>query len=325
MPKVSVIMPIYNTSIYLRDALDSVVRQTLKDIEIICINDGSTDNSLDIVKEYAANDERIIIINKKNTGYGHTMNVGLDTATGDYIGILETDDFLSLNMFEELYYIAVENDLDSVRADFFRFVYDIDRNMNLTYIAINKTRKIYGEIYNPSIEPDYLKLTLNNTWAGIYRLSFLREYGIRHNETPGASFQDNGFFWQVHIYAKRVMLINKPYYYCRRDNPNSSVKAKNKVWAMSREYDFIRDILLKDKNIWNNFKRIYWLYKYWNNNFTENRISFEYMHDFISRISKEYRRAIELEEISKKEFIDYAWRKINFITNCPEGYLKLLS
>lgn len=106
MPKVSIIIPVYNVEKYLRECLDSVIQQTLQDIEIICVNDGSTDNSLQILKEYAQNDSRIKIIDKPNSGYGQTMNVGMQNATGEYIGIVEPDDYVELDMFETLYNTA---------------------------------------------------------------------------------------------------------------------------------------------------------------------------------------------------------------------------
>lgn len=90
--KVSIVVPIYNVEKYLRQCLDSIVNQTLKNIEIICVNDGSTDNSLKIIQEFADKDSRIKIINKENTGYGNSMNIGFDAAIGEYIGIVESDD-----------------------------------------------------------------------------------------------------------------------------------------------------------------------------------------------------------------------------------------
>ena len=103
-PKISIIVPIYNTNKYLNECLISLQNQTLKDIEIICVNDGSTDNSLDIIMEYI-NDNRFIIINKNNSGYGDSMNQGLNFANGEYIGIVESDDFVDIEMFKSLYRI----------------------------------------------------------------------------------------------------------------------------------------------------------------------------------------------------------------------------
>ena len=119
MPKVSVLVPIFNVEQYLEECLDSIVNQTLEDIEIICINDGSTDSSLKIIKKYAKNDPRFVIIDKKNSGYGDSMNMGLKKATGEYIGIVESDDWIEHDMFEQLYKSASENDAEVVKANFY--------------------------------------------------------------------------------------------------------------------------------------------------------------------------------------------------------------
>ena len=188
MDKVSVILPIYNVSQYLRQALDSVINQTLRELEIICVDDGSTDDSLEIVREYAQKDSRIVVITGPNGGYGKAMNKGLDRATGEYIGILEPDDYVDLHMFEDLYRIAAENRLDLVKADFYRFTQEEDGTEQLQYVYLDGTQTRYGELLNPSQDPSCIRFTLN-TWAGIYRRAFLEEHAIRHNETPGASFQ----------------------------------------------------------------------------------------------------------------------------------------
>ena len=121
MIKLSILIPVYNVSPYLRQCLDSLVGQSLKEIEFICVNDGSTDDSLSILKEYAAKDSRFVIIDKENGGYGKAMNVATSHAQGEYIGIVEPDDFVELNMFEVLYNKAKDYDLDFLKSDFYRF------------------------------------------------------------------------------------------------------------------------------------------------------------------------------------------------------------
>ena len=125
--KVSVLVPIYNVEEFLPECLDSLVNQTLKDIEFICINDGSKDDSLKILKEYAKKDKRILIINKKNSGYGDSMNKGLEKAKGEYIGIVESDDFIDLDAFEKLYNIAKKNDADVVKRIFMNIMVKVKR------------------------------------------------------------------------------------------------------------------------------------------------------------------------------------------------------
>ncbi|MBS7046628.1 MAG: glycosyltransferase family 2 protein, partial [Eubacterium sp.] len=109
MPKISIIVPVCNVEKYLSKCLDSIVNQTLKEIEIICIDDGSTDDSGAILDSYSQKDSRIKVIHKKNSGYGNSMNVGMDCAEGEYIGIVESDDCILPEMYEELYKAAKES------------------------------------------------------------------------------------------------------------------------------------------------------------------------------------------------------------------------
>ena len=102
-PAISVLVPICNSEQYLEQALDSLIAQTFTDFEALCINDGSTDGSLDIIKRYMEKDQRFRLIDKENSGYGASMNLGIDTARGEYIGILEPDDFFEPNALELLY------------------------------------------------------------------------------------------------------------------------------------------------------------------------------------------------------------------------------
>lgn len=136
--KVSVIVPVYNVEKYLRQCLDALVNQTLKDIEIICVNDGSSDNSLQILQEYSYNYPNIIVINQKNQGAGLARNVGINQAQGDYIGFVDPDDWIEPDMFEILYNKAVMTDVDIVECDY-RMVFE-----NSTKI---KNRTLFGSLH----------------------------------------------------------------------------------------------------------------------------------------------------------------------------------
>lgn len=324
MAKVSVIVPIYNVSQYLREALDSLIGQTLKDLEIICVNDGSTDNSLEIIREYAAMDDRIVVITGPNGGYGKAMNAGLDRAGGAYIGILEPDDYVVPEMYEELYSIAAEHDLDFVKADFYRFVRNEEGKETLQYELLDKTRTRYGELLCPAEDPSCIRFKLN-TWTGIYRRAFIEAYAIRHNETPGASFQDNGFYFQTFAYARRAMIINKPYYRNRRDNPNSSVNNKDKVYCMNVEMDYVRDLLMRDQEVWERFQYMYWWKKYHNYWFTYNRIADDYKAEYKERMRQEFKRAIQLGQLRREDFEAFEWRTIQSLVSGVNGYVSRLS
>lgn len=319
MPKVSIIVPIYNVENYLEECLESIVRQTLQDIEIVCINDGSTDHSMEILKAYASADDRIVVVDKKNEGYGVGMNIGLDKAKGEYIGIVEPDDYVPLNMFEDLYLKAKEYNLDFVKADFYRFVTAEDGDMQLSYNHLTSAKKKYNVVFNPSREPEALTYTMN-TWSGIYKNEFLKKYNIRHHETPGASFQDNGFWIQTFCYANRAMILDTPYYMNRRDNPNSSVNSPEKVYCMNEEYKYIKEILSKDEDLWNRFKYYYNLKKFNNYIFTLNRINIRFKHQYILDISEEFKKAEADGELDRRVFDERRLKKLDMLMANPEAF-----
>lgn len=319
MPKISVVVPIYNVQEYLEECMESIVRQTLEDIEIICINDGSTDRSMEILQAYADADPRIVVVDKKNEGYGVGMNIGFDKATGEYIGIVEPDDYVPLNMFEDLYLKAKEYDLDFVKADFYRFVTDDDESMHLTYNHLTPLKEKYNVVFNPSKEPEALKYVMN-TWSGIYKKEFLDKNNIRHHETPGASFQDNGFWIQTFCYAQRAMILDTPYYRNRRDNPNSSVNNPEKVYCMNEEYKYIKNILSQNEELWNRFKAYYTLKKFNNYMFTLGRINVKFKHQYVLDISEEFKQADKDGELDRTVFDDEKLKNLELLMANPEAF-----
>ena len=319
MAKVSIIIPTYNVEMYLEECMESVTHQTLRDIEIICINDGSTDGSLEILKRYAAQDPRILLVDKENGGYGVAMNIGLEKASGEYIGIVEPDDFVALSMYEELYRQAAEHHLDFVKADFYRFKREETGDMSLFYNHLSKNPEDYNQVFNPSEDPQALRYIMN-TWSGIYKRSFLEKHHIRHNETPGASFQDNGFWFQTFIFAKRAMILDPPYYRNRRDNPNSSVHNSQKVYCMNVEYDHIREILMAHPDLWERFKAMYWFKKYNNYLGTVKRVGYEYKREYVKRFGAEFKRGLEKGELDPSVFTETAWNRIQLIAKDPDTY-----
>lgn len=299
-PKVSVIVPVYNNAQYLHECIDSIVNQTLQEIEIICIDDGSTDKSSEILDEYARKDPRVKVIHKKNTGYGHSMNVGLDAATGEYIGIVESDDYILPEMYDTLYQTAKKYDVDFVKSDFKRF-YGDKKNRIFEDRFLTEDKSIYGKILNP--QENLSLFHLNNViWNGIYSYRFIFNNNIRFNETPGASYQDNGFWFQIFMWAKKIYCIKNNLYMLRRDNPNSSVLSKVKVFCMCDEYKFIRDILNKNSSLEKKLIKIFNLKKFHNYMFTYNRIGDEYKLLFLKRFSEEFYESYKKKELDKEIF-----------------------
>lgn len=237
--KVSVLVPIYNVETFLPECLDSLVNQTLKELEIICINDGSTDGSPKIIKEYAKNDPRIVIIDKKNTGYGDSMNQGLDKAMGEYIGIVEPDDFIELDAFRKMYKLAKENDAEVVKANFYEYKTMKKRDIYKSNLFLKEET---GRIINPRSHR-HIFYQQPSIWSAIYKRDFLNENKIRFLPSEGASYQDAGFTFKVWARAKRVIFIDEAFLHYRKDNPNSSVKSTGKIFAVKDEYDEVENYL----------------------------------------------------------------------------------
>lgn len=321
-PLVSIVVPLYNQEKYLKECMDSLVNQTLKNIEIIVVNDGSTDSSLSIAEEYQKGDDRIKIIDKTNSGYGNTMNLGIDAATGEYIGIVEPDDFIDLSMYEELYIKAKSKNLDLIKSDFYRFVTDEKGEYVLDYIQIDKAKKFYNKILNPEENLDVFRLVMN-TWSGIYKTDFIRNNNIRHNETPGASFQDNGFWFQTFIKANRVFFLDKAFYKNRRDNENSSVKSKGKVYCFTEEYKYIYDLIEKiDPTKRDMFLKPYFLKLFHNYNFNLCRIDPSFREQFISYISNQFKEFRDAGVLRTDMFSSNERDKLEKLVNEPNDYLQ---
>lgn len=241
MVKVSIIVPMYNTARYLRECLDTLVRQSLKEIEIVLVNDGSTDETLSIAKEYQKKDRRFKIIDKKNTGYGDSVNKGIMAATGKYIGIVEPDDFCDEKMFEKLFRLAEENKVDMARGGYYHYSAQDLREIKPSYM---KNRDIIVE----PLENYEVFYEVPAIWSAIYKKSFLDKHGIRLLTTPGASYQDAGFHFKTLACVEKLAYIDDPLYYYRIDNPNSSVKDYKKAMAIVKEFTSIEDFVRKQEH-----------------------------------------------------------------------------
>lgn len=214
MVKVSVVMPIYNVEEFLEESLGSIINQTLKDIEIICINDGSTDNSLNILKEFASNDERITVIDQKNGGHAVATNRGIDLAKGEYLYLMDSDDKVSLTTLEETYNYAKKTYVDFVIFQSMNYVHDEDRHFKSEDYSMNEVADFIGDtVVNYKDLGDLIFKITVTPWSKLYNNRFIQEKNIRFPE--GLVFDDNIFFWDVLFNAKRISFYRK-YLFTRR-------------------------------------------------------------------------------------------------------------
>lgn len=316
--KISVVMPSLNVRTYIAECIDSALNQTLKDIEILCVDAGSTDGTLEILQEYAQKDGRVKIIHSDIKSYGHQMNLGLDAASGKYMAILETDDYIEPDMYEVLYNLAEKNKLDLVKGDYEIFLGEGDTR-TFTYMNSCRKKKQYNRVVNPSEYLDIFNARMN-TWTGIYNIDFLRVNNIRHNETPGASYQDNGFWFQTFMFAKRIMFVERPFYKLRRDNPNSSVHNRGKVFCIFEEYEFIENIMRADKKREQTFAKIFQKKKFDNCQYHYGRVGDEFKMEFLERMSKEFGLARDKGELDEDFYIGSGYRTLTKIIDYTEDF-----
>lgn len=229
MPKVSIVMPVYNVEKYLRECLESITSQTLKDFEVICINDGSTDNSLAILQEYANKDPRFKIISQQNQGQGVARNKGVDLITGEYIQFIDPDDWVETNMLETLYNFASKHSSNVVKFNYsiyndysgklkrYDFVKQIKEDFN--YDLNQKTNYSWRELKNGCLT----KLGLH-VWSYFYNADFIKRNNIRF--APNKHGEDHLFADGAILFADKVDFFNE-YLYFYRNRIGSAVNIQS--------------------------------------------------------------------------------------------------
>ncbi|MDR1808541.1 MAG: glycosyltransferase [Propionibacteriaceae bacterium] len=300
-PLLSVVVPIFNVERYLDECLASLRAQTLTDFEVICVNDGSTDGSRDIIQTYLDADPRFRVIDKPNSGYGASMNLGCAAATGKYVTILESDDFLDPACYEVLVGLAERHDVEVVRANFFFYwsqPYPKDEVCDLIRPAL------CDRVVNPQREHDIF-FVKSAIWAGIYRRDFLAANDIGFLETPGASYQDTGFNFKVWIACTRAWFVQQAYLHYRQDNEASSVNSAGKVYPICDEHAEIeRYLAARPERAYLDGVRL--RVKFDNYLWNYDRLAPQFKPEFLQRMSQEF--AADLA--AGKDFSEFnRWQK----------------
>ncbi|WP_370470399.1 glycosyltransferase [Snodgrassella alvi] len=286
MVSISIIVPVYNVEKYLYTCLESIKNQSFTDFEVFCINDGSTDDSLKIINQFVKLDKRFKLINKKNSGYGHTINLGLNQCFGKYIAIIESDDYIEHNMMNKLFDLAEKYSLDVARCNYYKFSDKNRKKEDLSYIIADKVIKPldYPQIFYqaPAI------------WANLYNCDFLKKNKIFFLETAGAAYQDVSFAFKVNALCEKLMFIDQPLLNYRIDNINSSVNSKDKVNCVCDEYKEILNFLKQNPTIYKRIKFHLPLLRYNCYKWNYSRIARKYKFSFLKQWQKD----------TKKDFIE---------------------
>ena len=288
MVKVSVVIPVYNVEDFLEECLVSITNQILTDIEIICVNDGSKDRSLDILNEYAQRDSRITVIDQENGGHAVATNRGMDLATGDYLFLMDSDDILDLKALEMTYGLAEEKSVDFVIFQAINYYMDKDEYLEEENYSMNALADYVGDsVFSYKDIRDYVFDITVTPWSKLYKREFIEDNKIRFPE--GLVFDDNVFFYDVLFAAERITFLKK-HLFKRRWYPTSSTRAGdlrflnyidicNLIWDVFYrygEFDYYRDELFKKK-----ITTVYYWYK---------NIKDEFKEDFFLKMKEDYEK-----------------------------------
>lgn len=313
-PQISVLVPCYNVEQYLRQCLDSILAQTFKDMEILCLNDGSTDSTPAIIQEYTEKDARFILVDKANSGYGASMNVGLSKARGKYVAVVESDDYIEPTMMEVLYNEAEKDGLDLVRC-FYTIrneVKGVDKVVDYPF------SEMYGKVFNP-LDEKRVFLIAPSIWVGLYNRDFLNDNGIRFLETPGASFQDTSFAFKVYASAKKIKFVPKTLHNYRI-NSNSSVSSLGKLFYVCTEDEEIRKYA-KEKGVYDELKEVLALRAYGSYKWNYNRISSRSLkRQFIKRWAKDVDALFKEGAITRRYFSKSRIFRLRVMSKCSLVY-----
>lgn len=305
---ISVIVPVHNTKEYVGECLDSILKQTFNQIEVICV-DSSTDETTSIIQEMASLDNRIVFVQDSNSSYGYKINLGIKMAQGEYIAIVDSDDYIETDMLNKLYKVAVEQNVDMIKSDHTRFCVEDGKNVLQDYIVNAYRDFFYGNVFSAEEKPEILSLSNPAIWSGLYKRDYLIQNQIFLNESEGASYQDTGFAILTHMLAQRIYYLKESFYRYRTDNVNSSIKSQDKYWTVVEECRWIEG-QLNSRNISNTaiidavkIRKIdmyYWNYKrldeYWRKRFCDE--VHEYLvEEFIENYNTENWRSITKQRL----------------------------
>ena len=276
MPKVSVIVPVYNVEEYLERCLDSLVNQTLKDIEIIIVNDGSTDGSKEKIQEYINKYKNIVYLEKENGGLSSARNYGIPYAKGEYIGFVDSDDYVELTMYEKMYNKAIEEKSDMVECD---FIWEYP----------NKKREDIGKIYSGKKEAIVEARVV--AWNKIIKKDIIEKTKITFPE--GLRYEDIEFFYKIVPYLDKISFVKETLvHYVQRES--SIANTQNE-----RTGEIFK--------IWENVLNYY----IENNIFNEYRSELEYSYTRILLCSSLKRIKNVKDKKVRKALIKLTWQNLN--------------
>lgn len=313
MVDVSVIIPVYNASKYLRESLDCILNQSLSDLEVICVDDGSTDDSLDILKEIASQDGRVRYQHQENQGGGAARNAAIPHATGKYIYFMDADDKLDTNALMECFDIAEEKQLDFLIFKATDYLEDTGEYVTSEEYTMSEVQQFVGDsIFNYNDLGDLIFKISVTPWCKFYNREFVVNSKAKFAE--GLIFHDNIFFYDILFYAERIYFYNKVLYTRRRHSASSTGAGDKRHINYITISEMIWEIFFRHK-VFDRYKadmqtKKFGVVHYWYKHILE-----EFKQDYFAEMKKDYARIAEDDDFCNyitSDLVD--WQKNIFLS-----------
>jgi len=309
--KMSIVLPVYNVEKFLPECLDSVTQQSMDELEIICVNDGSTDKSPEVLERYAAKDERIQSITKTNGGLGAARNTGFDAATGEYIWFVDSDDLIRLDACQKIYSCATQSDSDIVLIDVGLYWGKVDPVLD--FLDTEKYKKMAKVGAFRITDAPWIQHT-HSVWSRIYRWDFLAAHGLRNPEQRFG--EDMLYSYMTAVYAQRITILPEKLYFYRQNRKGSlldeetqqdgykmlylkSVRETKEFLLKTEMYDLLKEDFLAGRIRWALPRQM---------GFHSRKLFFEFFHQLASILDEDDHKVLE-----KCSYLDEYWGLRNYI------------
>lgn len=317
MVEVSVIIPVYNASDYLEESLDCILNQTLDDLEVLCVDDGSADNSLEILNDIASRDSRVKVFHQENRGGGAARNVAIPHATGNYIYFMDADDKLKDYALEKCLKISEERNLDFLLFKAINYAEDTGEYFETDDYSMNEIAEAVGDkVFSYDDLGDLLFKMSVTPWCKFYNRNFVVKSGAQFAE--GLIFHDNIFFYDSLFYAERISFLDEVLYIRRRHSASSTGAGDRRYVNYITISDMIWSIFFKH-NVFDRYKaelatKKFGVINYWYKNIQE-----EFKKPYFEEMKRDFERIAE-----DREFYEYItddlidWQR-NILESCLEA------
>ena len=312
---VSVIVPVYNAERYIRRCLDSLRDQRGVSLEFICVNDGSIDHSLAVLREYRAYDRRFLIIDQENKGYGAALNVGIRRARGAFIATLDPDDWIERDAYAKLYKASQSQGVDIVKANYWEVTGGSE------YIREQFAAFPYRVPLSLKDHKELL-LTIPTIWAAIYRREFILDGGLYLTERPGSSYQDAAFCLRAWLSANKVLLMPEAFVHYWNDRVDSATNSRGFPFAVCEEFRVVEDWLEDVPELCDQYMPIVYVRKLETYRWNFNRLTGIEKQEFCRIWSSEYVRAQQKGWIQRNLYTESPWKLLRQIITHPDEVAK---